>query len=244
MVEFESAITKITHFPIEEGHSARVFECSIPAGVSFSFVSGQFAMVAHPDVKLLANPSVLKWASYSISSSPAQRGVLEFCIGDGSPTGVSHKLMSLSVGDKILVKGPFGKFNLNESAPEYVFLATGTGIAPLISMIRTLVTSGKKIPISLYFGFRFPSQFMYADELALLQQSYPHFKCIPIVSRPDEKWKHKKGHIQDVLKDYSSPLKQKALVYICGKPQVAEELAAFCIESMRFPSEHVLLEKW
>lgn len=244
MVEFKTTITKIVDYPVPEGASTRVFECALPPSVSFPYISGQFGMISHPDVKLLANPNMLKWASYSISSSPEQKGHLEFCIGDGSPTGVSHKLMHLKQGDEISIRGAFGKFLLDESAPEYVFLATGTGIAPLISMVRTLLSKGKTIPITLYFGFRFPAQYMYKEELEHLQQKHSNFKVHVIASRPDDSWKHAKGHVQDALGHYTSPNKAQAKVYICGKPEIAEELVHFCNNTVKFTPENVIIEKW
>ncbi len=244
MAEFKTTISKVVDFPVSEGSATRVFEISLPAGVVFSYSSGQFAMIAHRDVKLLANPNALKFASYSISSSPEQKGMLEFCIGDGSPTGVSHKLMNVNVGEEIIIRGAFGKFLLDETALEYVFLATGTGIAPLISMIRTLLSKNVKAPITLYFGFRFPSQYMYREELEMLVKKYPHFKIEIIASRPDANWGHHTGHMQETLKNYSSPRLKTAKVYICGKPAVAEELVKFCIDDVKFSPENVILEKW
>ena len=244
MVEFQSRILGIVDYPVAEGAATRVFECELPSSVSMPYLSGQFAMISHPDVKLLGNPSALKWASYSISSSPLLKDRLEFCIGGGSPEGVSHRLMSLKEGDTISVRGAFGKFILDENAPEYVFLATGTGIAPLISMIRTLLGKGVRVPISLYFGFRFPSQYMYREELENLVHAHPNFRVFITASRPDGDWPHLSGHIQDSLKGYSSPSKDQAKVYICGKPAIAEELVKFCIDGIRFPLENVIIEKW
>lgn len=244
MVEFKTTLSKIVDYPVLEGTATRVFECPIPAGVSMPYISGQFAMIAHRDVKLLANPNALKFASYSISSSPTRVGVLEFCIGDGSPTGVSHKLMNVNVGEEIILRGAFGKFLLDENASEYVFLATGTGIAPLISMIRTLLHKNVKVPITLYFGFRYPSQYMYKEELEMLTQKYSNFKIEIIASRPDDAWTHHKGHLQDALANYTSPNVNTAKVYICGKPEIAEELVKFCHENVKFPAENVIIEKW
>ncbi len=244
MVEFKTRISKIVDYPAPDGPSTRVFEIPIPSGIPFSYVSGQFAMLGHDSVRLLANQSMLKFASYSISSSPTQPHVLEFCIGDGSPTGVSHCLLHSKEGEEIIVKGPFGKFLLDENAPEYVFLATGTGIAPMISMIRTLLNKNVKVPITLYFGFRYPSQYMYQEELEMLAKKYPNFKLDVVASRPDETWKHHAGHLQDVFKNYNSPNKMKTKVYLCGKPSVTEELIKFCIDTLKFPAENVLVEKW
>lgn len=244
MVEFKSHITKVVDFPVPDGAPTRVFECELPASVAMPYISGQFAMIAHPEVKLLANPNALKWASYSISSSPEQKGMLEFCIGDGSPTGVSRKLMNLKVGDEMLIKGAFGKFLLDENAPEYVFLATGTGIAPLISMIRTLLSKNKTVPITLYFGFRYPSQYMYREEIEELQKKYANFKANIVASRPDDAWAYNKGHVQDTLKNHSSPNLKQVKVYICGKPEIAEELVKFCLETVQFTPENVIIEKW
>ncbi|MDZ4256402.1 MAG: FAD-binding oxidoreductase, partial [archaeon] len=232
MVEFKTKISNILDYPAPENGATRVFECPIPDGIEMPYLPGQFAMISHPEVKLLANPTQTKWASYSISSSPTQNEKLEFCLGGGSPTGVTHRLMQAKEGEEIAIRGPFGKFILEEDAPEYVMLATGTGIAPIISMTRTLLAKGKTVPISLYFGFRFPGQFMYREELLALQEQYPHFHYYPIASRPEDSWGFAKGHIQDVLKDYHSPSSNQAKVYICGKPAIAEELVTFCQETL------------
>ena len=244
MVEFKTRITKIIDYPAPENGNTRVFECTLPKEVDFPYVPGQFAMVSHEEVKLLANPNALKWASYSISSSPHQEGLLEFCIGGGSPTGVTHRLMRAQVGEEIGVRGAFGNFKLVEGAPEYVFLATGTGIAPLVSMVRFLLDKGTKVPMTLYYGFRHPSLYMYREELEQLQGTHPNFKCVPVASRPDEGWTQGKGHVQDVLKEYASENRVSAKVYICGKPAVAEELVAFCRETVKFTPENVIIEKW
>ena len=245
MPEFKTKITHIVDYPAPEGNSStRVFECVLPEAVAFPYIPGQFAMLAHPEVKLLANPNLMRWASYSISSSPEQKGILEFCIGDGSPTGVSHKLMNMKVGDEFLARGPFGKFLLDENQSEYIFLATGTGIAPLISMVRTLLAHGNKAPITLYFGFRFPVQYMYREEIEALQKKYPNFKAVITASRPDENWKYQKGYVQDALKNHVTADKSKARVYICGKPEIAEALVQFCLKEMQFAEENVIIEKW
>lgn len=245
MPEFTTKITRIRDYPVQEGAATRIFECPLPEGIAYPYTSGQFAMIAHPNVRLLANPALMKWASYSISSSPEQKGILEFCIGDGSPTGVSHQLMGMKEGDEFLVRGPFGKFLLDENQEEYIFLATGTGIAPLISMIRTLLAKGCKKPITLYFGFRYPSQYMYREEIEAMHAQHPNFKAVITASRPDANWKHHHGYVQDALKNHSSSIDRKKIrVYICGKPEIAEKLIEFCHKDMQFAEEHVLMEKW
>ncbi len=244
MPEFTTKITRIRDYLVAEGTATRVFECTLPITTAFPYISGQFAMLAQKDVRLLANQTLMKWSSYSISSSPEQKGILEFCIGDGSPTGVSHKLMRLKEGDQFHVRGPFGKFLLEENQNEYVFLATGTGIAPLISMIRTLLAHGNTKPITLYFGFRFPSQYMYQEEIESMQKKYTNFKANIIASKPDAQWKYHAGHIQDTLKNHTTNDKKKVRVYICGKPEVAETLVKFCLEEMQYTNENVIIEKW
>jgi Na+-transporting NADH:ubiquinone oxidoreductase subunit F len=184
----------------------------------------------------------LKWASYSISSSPEQKGLLEFCIGGGSLTGVSHKIKASSVGEKIKIKGPFGIFKLKEDASSYVLIAMGTGIAPIISMIRTLLARNTNAPVALFFGFRFLSQYLYREELERLQKEHESFTIFPVVSRPEKESPICKGHVQDVLKDFSGNI-ENASVYICGTPQIAEEIRRFCVER-GFKQEKITIEKW
>jgi NAD(P)H-flavin reductase len=85
---------------------------------------------------------------------------------------------------------------------------------------------------------------MYKEELERLVKTHPNFKIHITASRPDDHWSHAKGYVQDSLKSYSSPHKDRAKVYVCGKPEVAEQLVKFCIEEVKFPAENVIIEKW
>lgn len=165
------------------------------------------------------------------------------CRGGGSPTGVTAKLKSLSVGDKIKIKGPFGNFKLKENFPSYVLIGMGTGIAPIISMARTLLAKNVSVPISLFFGFRFLNQYMYKEELESLEKKHSNFSVFPVVSRPESETTIRSGHVQDAIDDFSGDV-ENVLVYICGIPSIAEEIMAHCIQKKGFKKENVYIEKW
>ena len=246
MPEFETTITKhMIYKALKAEDDVCVFECTLPSSVLMPYISGQFAMVAVDEIKLLQNPNALKWASYSISSSPSQKGMLEFCVGGGSPTGVTNHIMTKCIsGSKIKVRGAFGNFKLNDAFDELLLIATGTGIAPIISMARTLLATGNKKPITMVYGFRYSGIYLYQKEIEALQKKHPNFKALPIMSSMDDKaWKGERGHVQDVLGKHSFSNPEKINVYICGRPSIVDEIVAK-LKSLSFDAAKIHFEKW
>ncbi|MEO1022251.1 MAG: hypothetical protein AAFW89_06880 [Bacteroidota bacterium] len=140
-------------------------------------------------------------------------------------TGVgSNYLCDLQPGDELEVAGPSGKrFLLPENSHDfnYVFFATGTGIAPFRGMIIELLEQGYTGNIALVFGCAYRTDILYSDFLAEMTDRYPNFSVVNCISRenplPDGSKKYVQAaiiHDQEVL---SPILKQdNTLIYICG----------------------------
>ncbi|MBI4044063.1 MAG: hypothetical protein HY393_04635 [Candidatus Diapherotrites archaeon] len=245
MVEFKSKIIEIKDYGAADHNPVRVFKVKLLVTVPpFNYVPGQFAMLGSEKVRMTANSALYKWASFSISSSPTQEGFLEFAINDGTPEGVSHCVFLSNVGEELFVKGPFGKFTLNESAfDRFLLIATGTGVAPIMSMARFLLDSKNAKPIHVFYGFRFEDLFLYKEELEGFSRAHENFSFTPIVSRPSPQWKGLKGHVQSALKETHFEAKEKTGVYICGRPPIVEEIVA-ALKTLGFPEQNIFFEKW
>ncbi|HET6527349.1 MAG TPA: FAD-binding oxidoreductase [Balneolaceae bacterium] len=136
----------------------------------------------------------------------------------------SNYLAGLQPGDKVKMTGPSGRrFLLPENAGDfnYIFFATGTGIAPYRGMIKELLDSGIENEIVLVFGCAYRTDLLYADYFEPLQEKHPNFHYLPHISRESRRVDGTKKYVQTCLWDESKLLdpllsKDNTLMYICG----------------------------
>jgi NAD(P)H-flavin reductase len=243
--EFKAKILKIDDFTDEKGNSCKVYRLSTEKANGFEFKAGQFVMISHDDFKLWNNPKELKWASFSICSSPLQKGFIELCLRIHSTPGLTNFIgKNLREGNELNVKGPFGVFTLKEPFKELMFIALGTGIAPLLSMIRTLILKKDERPIKLFFGFRNSKQFVFQKELEELASKAKNFKFYPIISEEDPHWKGEKGFVQDLIKKAKFENDKKEVdIYVCGPPKAVDSIIEF-LKEQGFNENKIHREKW
>jgi len=239
-MEFNSKILE-TKKCEDEKNCFRIVKFEKPK--AFDFKSGQFIMIASEDFKLRDAPEKLKWSSFSIASSPFQKE-LELCIKIYETKGLTEHLKSKKQGDEIIIKGPFGNFTLNKDFKEVSFVALGTGIAPMISMIRTLLHENDLRPINLFYGFRNRCCFLYHEELIEMQKKFKNFKLNFIPSDPEQDWSVPKGYVQELIgKAVFSVPKKEIDFYLCGPPKALESIKEFLIKK-EFNKDKIFYEKW
>lgn len=242
--QYSLKVLSIKDYSFEGKVTDKVVRFEKPEG--FSFIPGQFVMIAHKDFKLFSDPSKLKWASMSIASAP-QDEFIELCIAMKETPGLSNFLReNLKEGNYMELKGPFGVFTFKEDFEEVYFAATGTGIAPLLGMIKYMIYKGIQKPVKLFFGFRNSSYFLYKEELEGFKEKFRDFELIATISRPetDSSWKGRTGYVQEVLKDYEFKEEKKGIhFYLCGNPKAVPEIIKV-LEEKGFPKTNIHREQW
>lgn len=140
-------------------------------------------------------------------------------------TGVcSNYLADLKPGDKVKATGPSGKrFLLPKNAKDfnYVFFATGTGIAPFRGMLIELLESDYKGTVALVFGCAYRTDLIYSDFLYELDRKHENFHYITCVSRENRRPDGTKNYVQCSIEDCQDQLspifkQENTLIYICG----------------------------
>ncbi len=190
---------------------------------------------------------------YSIVSSPKEQDIEFFfeLVPQGGLTPVLHKMQ---VGDIIWMrrqaKGRF-TFDIQSGRRQHFFVATVTGIAPFVSMVRTFarkIQAGQRTDYKLFIlhGASRSWEFSYREELEGLGQDSDWFRYIPTISRPweDPKWKGEVGRVEDVLRKYIDVLRLEpgtTTVYLCGHPQMITNSKTI-LERRGFPKEAVRQE--
>ena len=220
MKDYQGTIEEV----VQETPSIKLFRISLEDEI-FDYIPGQFVIMSLDHIRNEKDHLIKR--SYSIASSPLNRNFLEFCITiipDGRFT--SH-LDKLKQGDKINVSGPYGKFALNEPTGKcstYYFIATGAGIAPLMSMMRTLLPKHPDLETLLLYGFRNPEDYCYKKELLSYCSQYGHFKICPTISTKNipETWRQDTGRVTTIINKYLVPQNTEC-VYICGNPDMVKD---------------------
>ena len=136
----------------------------------------------------------------------------------------SNYLCDLNVGDKVMLTGPVGKRFLlpeNPADHDYIFIATGTGIAPFRSMILDLINLGMPSEIALLMGVPYESDLLYDETFKGFANTYNNFTYHTAVSRHLTSTQDKGLYVQDRLSEDADRLSgllasERTLIYICG----------------------------
>lgn len=213
------------------------------------FTPGQFAVLGLPTSaprcefsdpeEKPPDPARLVRRSYSIASSSLDRQYMEFYVALVHSGGLSPRLYALKPGDKIWL-GPkiTGMFTLNDVPGDkhLVLVATGTGLAPYMSMLRSLLQPGGPRLFAVIHGARHSWDLGYRSELITLQRLCKNFRYIPVVSRPDEEpvpWTQAAGYVQDVWTSGAlaqalgyPPSPDDTHVFLCGNPEMVDAMVS------------------
>ena len=133
----------------------------------FTFIPGQFVQLT------ITNPESGndKNYAYSILNNPKEKGRIDLCI-KLIPDGIASRVFkNMHLGDIFSVRGPFGRMRFNERAHEHYFLCTGTGIAPLYSIITEYIDRSDH-SFKLFFGAKTKDDLLFYDEFSALAETH------------------------------------------------------------------------
>ena len=216
-----------------------------PIEEPFPFEPGQYATLGL--MGTLMGTEKLIQRPMSISSSADDLIEYEFFIRHVESGGFTPLLWERSVGDLINIKGPKGKFLLQDDGRRALFVASGTGLAPFISMIETLRGRGQERDIVLLHGVSYDYDLAWREQLTELEagDGFP-LRYVGSVSRPQQcpEWTGCTGRVESIVAsqlDAQSLTPETATIYLCGNPEMVsavEEIAA----ERGFPPEQVRKE--
>ncbi len=215
--------------------NTKEFTISVPEG--FKFVPGQFVMLEQEiEGKTKKN-------AYSIASN-VKNNSINLCIKKPAESLFVSKLFGLKVGEEIRFSGPFGAFTLRDYSKEknYIFLSTGTGIAPFKTMIEFLIENKHEGKIVLINGSKLEHDSLYAELFKKFAKENSNFKFYKVLSRtPDEKYEYR-GHVQDFIEKFIEN-KENYEYYICGLKQMVEDVNKKLIE-FKISKDKIFFEKY
>ena len=209
-------------------HTEDLWSIRVRPEHAFSFKPGQYATLGVEEEGKVVE------RSYSICSSPHEDEV-EFFFELVMRGRLTPPLYHRQVGDTLLLrhhpKGTF-TFDAKSGHHEHLMVCTVTGVAPYISILRTLARAARQgHPIenrlTLLHAVSRSWEFAYRDELVALAEEFRWLTYLPTISRPweDREWQGEVGRAEDVLRKYIDHLAlppEGTTVYLCGHPQMIE----------------------
>ena len=203
-------------------HDVREIQFALRKPGEIAFKAGQFVSFE------VVNPKTGRPVSrpYSILSPPSQMDTVTLLLNfvPGGPGSIY--LFSLKEGDKAQFKGPAGNFYLRDDpAKDLLFVATGTGIVPVWSMLHDQFERGSDRSITLFWGLRSQRDLYYQDELAALSRKHANFTAITTLSRPEPGWTGMTGRVTRPIEEHVRSVANLS-VYLCGNSAMIADVMA------------------
>ena len=203
-----------------------VMQLQLPANDTFVYRAGQY-------VEFILRDGARR--SYSMANAPSHGPGVELHVRH-MPGGRFTDLVfgSMKEKDILRIEGPMGSFFLREESEKpMVFLASGTGFAPLKALLEHMQHCGITRPVALYWGGRRPAD-LYMDDWVQAQcAAMPNVHYVPVVSDalPEDAWQGRTGFVhRAVLEDFSDLSGHQ--VYACGAPVVVDSAQRdFCAQA-------------
>jgi NAD(P)H-flavin reductase len=206
--------------------------------VEFVFAAGQAVMLG------LSGSPLRK--PYSIASAPwevTKRGIMQVLVQVEDSGGLDPHLELASPGTMLDLEGPFGTFGLPERvASPLLFVAGGTGIAPLRSMLIEHLSRPTRFPVALVYSARSVDEFAFRPELAALESAGRIASYLTVTRDEGPAWAGRRGRISEALLKEALPSTDSTCL-VCGPPQLVNDTRSL-LKELGVSDEQILIEKY
>lgn len=235
---YQAKVTQIDQLT----HDIKGLRLSLIEPDSIRFKAGQY-------VQLYTRPfgkvKETVFRAYSMASVPSEKNEIELIVRrvpDGICTTFVHE--ALSVGDTVKISGPFGDFYLRGDAKDLIFIAGGSGLAPIRSLILDIIEKELPYQMIFFFGAVTRKDLYYLDFFHDLAEKNSQFTFVPALSspEPEDQWEGETGLITDVVARHIDDASDKE-AYLCGSPGMIQA----CLDVLAkkgIPEDRIFFDKF
>ena len=223
-------------------HDMKQFRLKLIEPKTIDFIPGQYIQLLSP---VYEKSSEEVYRAYSISSDPTQKDSIELII-KLVPGGIctTYCFKYLKVGDEMTFNGPYGDFRLSETNAQIVFIAGGSGMAPIKCILHDMKNTNNKRKAIYYFGANKISELFLLDKMKEFESDLADFKFVPAIANPqnNENWNGETGlvteAVQRTLKNASD-----CEAYLCGSPGMIDAAIKTLLE-LGMKEERIFFDKF
>ena len=222
----------------DDTHDTKTFRLPVPE--TFDFIPGQFVILSLWYEKGGTSKEVKR--SYSIASSPTEKGHIDLTIKLYPQGELSPRIFSMKEGDQCGVHGPFGKFILDANKPKIAFLTAGSGVTPFRSMIKYCLDKKLQNEMVMLYSSKTPKDIIYKEEFDEWNKS-PNLKIINTITRPDGTgWNGQTGRISaEMIRKYIDV--ENSDFYLCGPDEFLNSMLEI-LKDLHVEKDRIKKEQW
>jgi ferredoxin-NADP reductase len=221
-------------------------EFGVPELSRFDFQPGQFVSLVAPNEE-----GRIITRAYSIASAPRANSHFDLCLNRVENGFFSNLLCDLPEGSDLKFHGPHGLFVLRNPLRDSIFVATGTGIAPMRGFLEWVFAEPARHrgrELWLVYGTRHTTSIYYQDEFTELARRFANFHYIITLSRGGEDWKGERGYVQEHVRKLlasRAPDKRNEMdAYICGLNAMVSSTRKLLQEEFGWNKKQILFERY
>ena len=206
----------------QDTHDTKTFSFALPEDATLDMLPGDHLYVhATIDGKPASRP-------YTPSSVPGTTGFFDLTVKRYDTGGVSKYLHEQGPGDRVLMSGPnSGGHWIDGLAKQVGLVAGGTGITPMIAIIRWILAQRLAVKLFLVFANKSEADIIFRDEWDEDVREHASFHCYHVLEQPPAGWSQGTGRVtMAMLREHLPPPGPDTVIFLCGPPPMADGLEA------------------
>lgn len=236
-IRIELPQTVLGHIIEQEPLTPRIMRVVIQLTAPMTYRAGQYGLLKLASLGGVTRP-------YSFASPSRIDGKVEFII-QHEPHGQFSSMVAEKdlIDESVSLTGPFGECTLQASNAPLLFFATGSGLAPILAMLRETLAAGDQRPVTLLFGARHANDLYALDELQAMADRWPApMEVVPVLSASggETSWHGATGRITDFIPQQFLPGTQ---AYCCGSPAMVDQVAALLAQN-GLPEQAIFIDRF
>lgn len=223
-------------------HDIKLFRFELVEPATMDYIPGQYVQLRAPAYEKSTREV---YRAYSIASDPAEKSIIDLIIRL-VPGGIctTYCFEYLKEGDEVKINGPYGDFRLSETQAPIVFIAGGSGMAPIKCILHQMKNTANKRTAVYYFGANRVDELFLTDQMRRLESELAAFRYVPVVARPEEgqAWDGQTGLVTEaVQQEVKNAAESEA--YLCGSPGMIDASIEVLVE-LGMKEEKIFYDKF
>ncbi len=223
-------------------HDMKLFRLELTEPATIDYIPGQYVQLQTPPY---GKSRKEVYRAYSIASDPAEKRIIELIIRlVPGGTCTTYCFEHLKEGDEMRFNGPYGDFQLSESQAPMVFIAGGSGMAPIKCMLHHMKNTNNARKAEYYFGANAVKELCLTDLMQQFESELADFRFVPVVASTQDspEWDGQTGLVtQAVQRGLADASQHEA--YLCGSPGMIDACVKVLMD-LGMPETNIFYDKF